>query len=212
VAVIATDATDSVVTALPPGLRRDLFMRRCVARCDTITRELSALAAALRWIDEHDTLERAITVVDDSSPALYVLVTALAPLGVPVHAVTIDASPHARAALLGAGASSVHVVPSMRAAPEACDETRASVVVCDLHLGTTTGMDVIASLEDRGVRCVLVSSVDPSERSTVELAAARVNAVGVLRADASDWQSDLRRHVTAALDALAPTPSSPPHS
>lgn len=199
-------ADDSGITALPSSVRRALIAQRCMQRCDDIDRGLDAIGAAVReWLDAHDTLRRSVLVVDDTPTALVALVSILAPIGIPLHAVTTDASEALRSTLLLVGAAEVHVVPAMGDAARVWEETRSSVIVCDLHLGDgVTGMDVIAGVADRGVRCIIVSSCGPSSRDSVERAADRVHAEGIVRTNTGRWEESLRERVSDSVDTLTP--------
>lgn len=196
-------AEDSELTRLPPQVRRAVIAQQCARRCDQIIRDIDSIEVAMRWLAEHDTLRRSVMIVDDTPTALAALVAALAPLGVPLHAVTADASESLRATLVLMGAAEVHVVSAMRDASAVWEDVRSAVVVCDLHLGDgVTGMDVIAGVGDRGVRCVLVSSCDPSARDSIERAADRVHAEGVVRTGTGRWMDALRRSVGDLVDTL----------
>ena len=196
---------DSGITALPPALRRAAIAQRCVRRCDDIARELNTIEVAMRWLDDHATLRRSVLVIDDTPSALVALVSTLAPIGVPLHAVTTDPSEHVRSTLYLVGAASVHVVPTMADAAAVWEETRSSVVVCDLHLGDgVTAMDVIAAVSDRGVRCVIVSSCDAAARESVERVASRVHADGIVRTGTGRWEAQIREDVARHVDTLTP--------
>jgi CheY-like chemotaxis protein len=179
--------------------------RQVVARLDDIASKLDVIEAAELWLAAHE-LDRSIMLVDDEAPALSVLVDALRPLGVPIHAVTTSADDRAGAVLRAYGAAEVHVVASMGEVPAVWERTRSSVVVVDLHLGDgVLGLDVIRSLPDRGVRCVLVTSCTPVERVSVERVADRVHAEGIVR-DGPHWEKRLREDVRTLMDAVTPEP------
>lgn len=197
----------SGITSLPADLRTLALGHRCVNRCDQIVYDLGKIEAALRWLDAHSKLRRSILVLDDSPSALLALVDVLAPLELPIHAVTLDPGQTVRAALIAQGAATVHAVDDPLDAVDVWEETRSAVVVTDVHLGGhTTGMDVIGAVRDRGVRCVLITSCDPEDRASVERVARRVHAEGIVRTTSPEWETRLRRDVAALVDAAAPPP------
>ena len=179
------------------ALYRDL-----TARCAVMVAQVDDLSHHLReWLDDH-ALRRSILVVDDSPPALCALVALLAPLGVPLHAVTDDPTCASTLVLLGAHA---HVVDSLASASRVWAETRSAVVVSDLTLGDgVSGLSVLASM-GRGPRCVLVTSRDDTAvASTLAAAADTVQALSVVRTHTGAWEARLRDGVSALLDDAAP--------
>lgn len=204
---------DSGLASLPPQLRRAVIAQRCVHRCDEITKSLDTIETAMRWLAEHDTLQRSVLVVDDSPSALLLLVTTLAPIGVPLHVVTTDKSEaFFNAARAFGGHVKVHAVDSIEDASRVWDTVLSSVAVCDLNLGRSrdgspyTGMDVLASIGDRGVRSVLVTSCDEDteSRESVERVARRVHAQSFVRTLTGQWSERLREEVADLVDILTP--------
>lgn len=141
-------------------------------------------------------LDRSVLVADDSPTALAALVSYLAPLGAPVHAVTHDRT--AAAALRGLGAAEVHVVHDFDAVVGLTRRYRCAVAVIDEHLGEQSGAELAMRL-GRGPRVVLVTSHDGARDSLAD--AARVSqAAAVIRTDAGEWAERLRDEVLRGLD------------
>lgn len=148
-----------------------------------------------RHVERH-ALARSVLVADDSSTALAALVSYLAPLGVPVHAVTLDRT--VAAVLRGLGAAEVHVVHDFDAIVGLTRRHRCAVAVIDEHLGEQSGAELAMRL-GRGPRVVLVTSHDGARDSLHD--AARVSqAAAVIRTDTGAWADDLRAEVLRGLD------------
>lgn len=177
----------------------DALNRDLAARCAVLVEQASGLSDQLyAWLDENS-LDRSILAIDDSPTALWRLVDALLPLGVPVYAVTDD--PTCVSTLKGLGAH-VHVVSEMGEAAQVWAELRSAVVVSDLTLGNgVSGLSVLQSL-GRGPRCVLVTSRDDvAERAPLTQAADTVQAMFVRRTLSGEWEEQLRRNVKHLLDS-----------
>lgn len=148
-----------------------------------------------RHVARHS-LDRSVLVADDSPTALAALVSYLAPLGAPVHAVTHDRT--AAATLRGLGAAEVHLVHDYDAVPGLVHRHRCAVAVIDEHLGEQSGAELAMRL-GRGPRVVLVTSHDGARDSLHD--AARVSqAAAVIRTDAGEWAERLRDEVLRGLD------------
>lgn len=154
-----------------------------------------------RFAREHR-LERSVLVVDDDAPALMGLVATLAPLGVPVHAVTHLPSAELRAAVEHLGAT-LHVTSCCGDAAEVWEHERCAVVVADAHLdGGACGAHVLDRI-GRGPRAVLLSSMHESAPDLADAARA-AHAASMLRTDTGAWQERLRDLVARMLDDAAP--------
>ncbi len=166
--------------------------------------DAAAIRTRLDGVARRHPLARAVMVVDDVPSALAALVSILAPLGVPVLAVTHDRT--AAAALRGLGAADVLVVPDYDAVPGLWRRHRCAVVVTDEGLGDRSGAELVERL-DRSPRVVLVTSHDGARESLADAARA-VQAAAVVRTDSMSWTDDLRAEVLRALDDACP-PAAP---
>ena len=176
-------------------LRRDLSQRM-----DELAQDAVSFSRQLhKWLSHH-TLRKSVLIIDDSSPALCVLVSLLAPTGVAIHAVSTDGDPHLRRTVESFGGE-LHLVRSYEDASLVWAETRSAVVVVDLHLGVgLSGLDVIDSI-GRGPGCIVVTSCD-APRDSVERAATSVQAESMVRTDSGAWETSLRDSVLRLLNAM----------
>jgi CheY-like chemotaxis protein len=194
---------NSVITPIDgpsPSFAGEL-MRGLAYHMNELASQTADLTAHLRaWLCDHE-LRRSIMIIDDSPPALCALVALLAPLGVPLHAVTDDPTCASTLTMLGAHA---HVVASLENAAAVWSEVRAAVVISDLTLGHgVSGLSVLASM-GRGPRCVLVTSRDDhASGSTLAAAADTVQALSVVRTLTGAWEERLRDGVSKLLDDAA---------
>lgn len=140
-------------------------------------------------------VRREVLVVDDSPTALGALLAYLAPLGVPLRAVTHDRT---AVAMLRGLAADVVVVHDYDEAPGLWRRYRPAVVVIDEHLGGHSGTALAARLP-REARVVVVTSHDGARESLTD-ATRTVQAAAVIRTDAGDWAERLRDEVLRALD------------
>lgn len=146
-------------------------------------------------------LHRAVMVIDDDPAALCALIAYLAPIGCPLHAVTLDEG--AAPTLRGLGAEA-HVVRRSSDAVELWRKLRTAVVVTDVRLeGANCGASDIAAVLPRGPRIVLVTS-HTEARESVERVGRMVQADAVMRTGGDAWGERLVETVRAALSDVAP--------
>lgn len=193
------DSTDTFTRAMSPTEALRIVGFRVSSKLEGISERISQISDLVRSWSKDNGLRRSIMIIDDSAPALCALVNALAPVGVPIHAVTQEHDENVRGALLGLGAVEVHVAATMGDVAALWAELRCEVVVSDVHLGDgVTGLDVLAEI-GRGPQCFLVTSHEDA-RTSVDQAARLVQARGFVRTDTGAWQERLRAEVSAVFE------------
>lgn len=180
-------------------------LHRVGATLEKMDQSAHALTEAIQnWLNYHP-LSQSLVVVEDSPPALCALVAALAPLGVPLHAVTTDPDPYLHSTLRNLGAIP-HLVDSYSDAEGVWREVRSAVVVFDINLGS--GQNGLSLLMDvgRGPRAVLISSECHTDRTRIsaERASLLAHAESVFRTNSGAWEGELREIVSRLLFETRP--------